>query len=68
MGDAGDPAEGVVGVVARGIDLSDNRVLGPGDRRQRRHRGTHPVSAAMPHYRLQRARRIGKTQFGCLGE
>jgi hypothetical protein len=38
MSDTRDSAQRVVGIVARGIHLSDDRVLGAGNPRQRCHR------------------------------
>jgi hypothetical protein len=38
MSDARDAAQRVVGIVTRGIHLADDRVLGAGHPRQRRHR------------------------------
>jgi hypothetical protein len=58
MCDASDPAQRVVGVRAGGIDLPDDRVLGAGDPRQRRHRRTHTVAALMVADGLKRPRRI----------
>jgi hypothetical protein len=68
MGHAGDPAQRVAGVVAGGVHLADDRVLGPGDRLERRQRFTHTRATAMDTHRLERPRRVGKPQFCSLGE
>ena len=68
VGDAGDAAQRVVGLGAGGVHLTDDRVFGPFDGRQGVHRGTHTGSAELHAYRSQFTRRVGKAQFGCLGE
>jgi hypothetical protein len=66
--DAGDATEGVVGVVARGVHLADDRVFGPGNGGERGHRGVDAVAPMVSANRLQRSRRIRQPQFCCLGE
>jgi hypothetical protein len=56
--DAGDPAQRVIGALARGVHLTDDRMFGAGHRGQRGHRGAYTVAAVMGTHRLQRARRI----------
>jgi hypothetical protein len=68
VGDAGYPAQRVVRLVAWGVDLADDRVLGAGHRGERGHGGPHTVAAVVAAHRLQRARRVGQAQFGCLSE
>jgi hypothetical protein len=64
MRDTSDPAQRVVGALARGVHLADDRMFCAGHRGQRRHRGADTVAAVMDTYRLQRARRIWQPQFG----
>jgi len=47
VGDAGDAAQRVVEVLAGGVHLADDRVLGAGHRGQRAQRRPHPVAAAV---------------------
>jgi hypothetical protein len=51
--DAGDATEGVVAIVARGVHLADDRVLGSGDGGQRGHRAAHAVASVVLPHRLQ---------------
>jgi hypothetical protein len=65
---AGDTAERVVVVVPLGVNLADDRMLGPRNAGKRAHGCANTVPAAAAAYRFQRARRVWKSQFGCLGE
>ena len=67
VGHGGDPAKRVTRFRSRRVHLADDRVLGTIDY-QRRHRCTDAVTAVQHPNRLQRTRRIGQVQFGCLGE
>jgi len=58
MSDARDAAQSIVGIVARGIHLADDRVLGAGHARQRRHRRADTVAAMLSAYRFQRTWRV----------
>jgi hypothetical protein len=58
MCDASDPAQCVVGVGAGGIDLADDRVLGAGDSRQRRHCRAEAVATTVVADGVERPRRI----------
>ncbi len=68
MSDARDAAQRVVGILACGVHLADDRVFGPVDGGQCGHRGADPIAAVVMAHRLQRSRRVGQPQFGCLGE
>jgi hypothetical protein len=68
MRDAGDPAQCIVDVVARGIHFADDRMLCAGHGGQRRHRGADTVAAMVWAHRLQRAGRIRQPQFRRVGE
>ncbi|OBK78766.1 hypothetical protein A5651_02270 [Mycobacterium sp. 1274761.0] len=57
--DAGDPAQCVVGVRARGVDLADDRMLGARHVRQRRHRRADTPAALVMTDGIKRAGRIG---------
>jgi hypothetical protein len=59
VSDARDAAQCVVGVVSRGVHLSDDGVLGPGDGGECSHRGADTVAAVVVPHRLQRSRRVG---------
>ncbi|OBA92152.1 hypothetical protein A5662_21465 [Mycobacteriaceae bacterium 1482268.1] len=56
--DAGDPAQRVVCVRAGGVDLADDRVLGAGEARQRRHCRADTVAALVVADRVKRPRRV----------
>src|SRR5215211_2083724 len=58
MCDARDAPQRVIRIVARRINLADNRVLGPRYRSERSHRGTNSVTAILTAHRLQRPRWI----------
>ena len=66
--DTGDASQRVTAVVAGRINLTDDRVLGAGDPRERCQRGPHAGSAVMRAHRVQGSRRIGGPQFCCRGE
>ena len=68
VGHACDPAQRVVAVIAPGVHLADDRVLGAGHPGQRRQRSAHPVAAVVAAHRVQRFWRVRDSQFGCLGE
>ena len=57
--DARDPAQRVIGLVARGVHLADDRVFGTGDSGKCRHRGSHALVSVMVAHRFQRPRRVG---------
>jgi hypothetical protein len=68
MSDARDAAQCVVGILACGVHLTDDRVLGPVDGGQCGHRGADSIAAVVMVHRVQRSGRVGQPQFGCLGE
>jgi hypothetical protein len=68
MSDACDSAQRVAGILACGVHLADDRVLGPFDGGQCGHRGADAVAAVVMAHRLQRSGWVGQPQFGCLGE
>jgi hypothetical protein len=68
MGDAGDPAERVIGFIAGGIHLADDRVFGARDVSERSHRRAHTVTATAMTDRPQHVWRAGQPQFRCVGE
>jgi hypothetical protein len=68
MRDTGDAAQRVVGFRASGIYLADDGVFGAGDAAQRSHRRPDTITAAVVDDGLERSRRVGQSQFGCIGE
>ncbi len=68
MGHAGDSAQRIAGIVAGGVDLADDRMLGPRHGGKCRQRRANTVATVVAAYRIQRPRRVGHPQFRCLGE
>jgi hypothetical protein len=60
VSDARDAAQCIAGVVAGGIHLADDRVFGPVDGGERRHRGADTVAPVVMAHRLQGPRRVGQ--------
>jgi hypothetical protein len=56
---AGDPAQCVVGIVAAGVDLADDRMLGPRHGGKCRQGRSDAVAAMVTTDRLQRSGRVG---------
>jgi hypothetical protein len=54
--DTGDPAQGVIDILAWCIHLADDRVFGAVHRGERRHRRAHTVAAVVMAHRVQRPR------------
>jgi len=68
VSDAGDAAQRVVRFGALGIHLADDRVFGTVDGGERRHRSRDAVATAMYGDGIECTRRVGESQFRCLGE
>jgi hypothetical protein len=66
--DASDSTQCVIGVSAGRIHLADDRMLGPRDTGQRRHRRVDPGPALMVLHGVERSRWVRQPQFRCLGE
>ena len=59
VSDARDAAQCIVGIVAGGIHLADDRVFGPGNGGERGHRGPDAVAPVVMAHRLQGSGRVG---------
>ena len=59
VSDARDAAQCIAGIVAGGIHLADDRVFGPGNGGERRHRGANTVAPVVMAHRLEGSGRVG---------
>jgi hypothetical protein len=59
VGDTGDPPERVVALIARCVDLADDRVFGAINRGECGHRGADTVTPVVPADRFERSGRVG---------